>query len=334
MAQGVGFICLRCGYRGREGPRCPRCGFPLIVEPGRFKVIKTRPNIWRYEPAIGVPQGVTLGEGLTPLKRVGDVLVKDEGRNPTGSYADRGSAVVASAYSEGEAAVAFEPDFALSLGAYLSAKRVRTKVYVDPEYVDYAELLELLRLRLVSVEFGPPRGATLQYGDPYFLAGVKTIAYEIYERVPRADAVVVPVGKGLLALAVYEGFRELEEWGLMPAPKIILAKHRGAPAAGDVVEWLSGRAAVEEVEAEEAVRAVAELAGGGIYAKPLSAMAYAAARGIPNAVAVITGTGLRKIKPRIYPSVGGLQQEVLEALRGGGPWPRRRYGRRSAGAIR
>lgn len=56
---------------------------------------------------------------------------------------------------------------------------MRTKRYVAPEYVDYAELLEFFRLRLVSVEINPPREATLQYNNPYFLAGIKTIALDI-----------------------------------------------------------------------------------------------------------------------------------------------------------
>ncbi|MBP1448811.1 MAG: pyridoxal-phosphate dependent enzyme [Thermoproteus sp.] len=312
------FLCLRCGYRGPEGPACPRCGFPLVVEPPqRFAIIKSRPNIWRYESAIGVGQGITLGEGMTPLKRVGDVLVKDEGNNPTGSFMDRGSAVVASVYRGAEAALSFEEDFALSAATYFSARGIRTSVYLRPESLNYAEFLELLRLKLVSVRFGDLERPDVEYGDPYFLAGVKTIAYELYERARGPDAVVAPMERGYLGLALYEGFRELEEWGLMPRPKLVLVKYRGAEE-GDVAKWLAGQgASIVEVGEDEAVRAVVTLAHNGIYAKPLSAMAFAVAEGMPNSVAVVTGTGIRKVKPRVYPSVGGLQAEVLDALRQG-----------------
>src|SRR5262245_37097371 len=62
-------------------------------------------NLWRYAPLLPVanPQdAVSLGEGYTPLLRtprlgralgLKDVLVKDEGRNPSGTFKDRGASV-------------------------------------------------------------------------------------------------------------------------------------------------------------------------------------------------------------------------------------------------
>ncbi|WP_243674530.1 hypothetical protein [Vulcanisaeta distributa] len=49
--------------------------------------------------------------------------------------------------------------------------------------------------------------------SPLFLDGVKTIAYELYEQVGEVEGVVLPMERGYLALAIYEGFRELREWG-------------------------------------------------------------------------------------------------------------------------
>ncbi len=66
----------------------------------------------------------------------------------------------------------------------------------------------------VTVEFGDGHDVNASYGEPIFLDGVKTIAYELYEQVGEVEGVVLPMERGYLALAVYEGFRELREWGV------------------------------------------------------------------------------------------------------------------------
>ena len=87
--------------------RCPACGgiydfdAPPDFEPK--KVEKGLPGYWRYRHAFSLFENapmVTLGEGNTPLiwmeeenQKVG---LKMEHLNPTGSYKDRGSAVLVS----------------------------------------------------------------------------------------------------------------------------------------------------------------------------------------------------------------------------------------------
>src|SRR4051812_36693997 len=83
------------------------CTKPLLVKYHREKisrsVLKNRPaNMWRYlemMPVMDESNIVTLGEGMTPLltlKRTAEkyslsnLLLKDEGRNPTGSFKARG----------------------------------------------------------------------------------------------------------------------------------------------------------------------------------------------------------------------------------------------------
>ncbi|MEM0027035.1 MAG: hypothetical protein QXT53_04365 [Ignisphaera sp.] len=54
-------------------------------------------GVWRYSfllPSFG--KEFSLGEALTPIYKIEGVLIKDESRNPTGSYADRASAVIVS----------------------------------------------------------------------------------------------------------------------------------------------------------------------------------------------------------------------------------------------
>ncbi|MFP3198428.1 MAG: pyridoxal-phosphate dependent enzyme [Thermoproteus sp.] len=309
--------CPRCGYRAKSGSRCPACGFPLVLEPpGRLKIEVREPSMWRYSSAIGVAKGVSLGEGMTPMRSVGGVLVKDESRNPTGSFMDRGSAVLASAYPGDRAALPFMEDFTVSIATYLSAKGVSVEAHVDPAEATYADFILLAASPSVSIRFGRAGPFDLEYGDPYFLAGVKTIAYEIFESARRIDSVAVPLERGLLALAVHQGFRELEEWGLMEAPRLILATHRGA-VSSDIALWLREKGArIEEVEPAEAAKAAVYLARRGIYAKPLSAMAYVAASSEKNAVAVVTGTGLRRLGFTGRRRGGELQRRILGVLSG------------------
>src|SRR5581483_8111255 len=69
-------------------------------------------NLWRYAPLLPVRDAkniVTLGEGWTPLLRTDQLAasigcenlwIKDEGRNPSGTFKDRGAAVAVSRYRE------------------------------------------------------------------------------------------------------------------------------------------------------------------------------------------------------------------------------------------
>ena len=76
---------------------CTKCGMPLRVDyalsPGSVTLASLRgSSLWRYRDVLPVVEGeVTLSEGWTPLLAVGErVWVKDEARNPTGSFKARG----------------------------------------------------------------------------------------------------------------------------------------------------------------------------------------------------------------------------------------------------
>ena len=68
----------------------------------RWDVAKTRRfGVWRYKELLPLNDNikpVTMGEGGTPLIRVeriarGEIYIKFEGSNPTGSFKDRGMTV-------------------------------------------------------------------------------------------------------------------------------------------------------------------------------------------------------------------------------------------------
>src|SRR5580658_5702191 len=103
-------LCNRNFEAGRIWNLC-ECGGPLLV---RYDLARLRAewpreslksavnSMWRYAPALPVRDQrsiVSLGEGMTPLLpsrrfgvRIGahDLLIKDEGLNPTGSFKARG----------------------------------------------------------------------------------------------------------------------------------------------------------------------------------------------------------------------------------------------------
>ena len=98
--------CTRCGERlSAEGPQtvCPKDGGVLYVRYD-LKAIKKSfakaslagrvPSMWRYAEVLPDAEPVTLGEGFTPLlpsREMPNVLIKDEGVNPTGSFKRTGS---------------------------------------------------------------------------------------------------------------------------------------------------------------------------------------------------------------------------------------------------
>ncbi len=290
---------------------------------GVLRIDKDKPSILRYASALNYgPRAVTLGEGFTRIRRVNGVMIKDESRNPTGSFMDRGSSVLISNMS-GEVRVQFEEDFTMSIATYANAAGINVRVYVDPDHVGaYTELLRLSTMGNVSIEFGGKREVNVYYGEPLFLDGAKTIAYELYEQIGEVEGVVLPVERGYLALAVYEGFRELRGWGFIgELPRLVLVKHR-AGQVSDIANWLSGMGArVVDVDDEETIRSMIELARGGLYVKPVSAMAYAVASTLGrDYVAVITGTGVKDY--RVGRELGGLtklQEAILGVLGGSRP---------------
>ncbi|HTT81288.1 MAG TPA: pyridoxal-phosphate dependent enzyme, partial [Stellaceae bacterium] len=106
MAEIASYLCPRCGTgiaADRPVWRCA-CGSPLNLAPGaglgRGDIEAGEASLWRYRAALAVagPPRVSLGEGWTPLvaREWGGatVLFKLESQMPTGSFKDRGTAVM------------------------------------------------------------------------------------------------------------------------------------------------------------------------------------------------------------------------------------------------
>ncbi len=327
------FRCIRCGYTTSGfKARCPMCGSPmeLVLDREEWSLDEDEPSMWRYRSLLPrTRMRISLGEGLTPLRKIGGILVKDETRNPTGSYVDRGSSVLVSCSDLPEEVVLdFTQDVTVSLSTYLLRSGVNVRVRVDPGGVELTELLYLLNLG-VDVSFDGGGGSA--YESPFMIEGFKTIAFEVFESRGSSEGLVIPAESGVLAYGVWKGFRELEELGLARVPPIYLAYHGGGKT--DLLEVLEGKGArLIEVSADSALESLIQLAKRGIYIKPVAAKAYSLARELGNVIAVLTGTGLRKWEHGADKPLTSLQARVLRVLEGGGEMTAYQIWRRLEGA--
>lgn len=313
------FRCPKCGRSASNERKCSSCGSLMEFQPEtlRWRVHENEPSIWRYRELLPKAERiVSLGEGLTDVRKVDGTLIKDETRNPTGSYVDRGASVIASCSPlMGYIELDFSEDVTVSLASYLLSAGNSVSVRVDPENIDVDELLYLSQLD-VKISFGSGRESD-PYEDPLMIEGFKTIAYEIYEFRGDIRGIVIPSESGVLAYGVVKGFSELERMGLLDTPKVYLAQH--GPKRGELIDLLvSQGASFIEADPRETVESLISLAKSGIYVKPISAMAYAIASKMGrNVIALLTGTGLRKLRDlRSTESLTELQRKVLSVMKG------------------
>jgi threonine synthase len=225
---------------------CTRCGMPLRADyaldttlgPPRATAVS---SLWRYADVLPLAATdadaiVTLTEGWTPLVAAGtDTWIKDEARNPTGSFKARGMAVAVSvARLLGARALAAPSagNAAGALAAYGAAAGLPVSVAI-PDDTPRA-FIEECRLYGADVHLVPgtiadagrwlkangPAGAvdvsTLR--EPYRLEGKKTMAYELYEQFDGAlpDVIVYPTGGGTGLIGMWKAFAEMRTMGWLP----------------------------------------------------------------------------------------------------------------------
>jgi threonine synthase len=203
---------------------------------------------------------VSLGEGQTPLIRahrlgaslgIDTLLLKDETRNPTGSFKDRMLAVgMTRAVELGYDTVAVQSsgNVGAAAAAYAARAGLRAKILVprtapaekilqaqmygaDVFRIDHdspTDIFDLLSWACSEFEWHLVSTAAIY--NPFTLEGAKTIAYEIAEQMAfdLPDWVVVPVGGGGNIGSVWRGFLDLRALGLVDRlPRMV-----GVQAAG------------------------------------------------------------------------------------------------------
>lgn len=254
--------CVDCqqAYPEKVNPhRCPECGgvydFNRELKFQPDKVNLQLPGIWRYRESFLLPDHapvISLGEGRTPLvwSEVGGTpaAFKLETLNPTGSFKDRGTALLISfliGRGVQEAVEDSSGNAGASFAAYAARAGLKAKIFV-PEYASGPKRLQILRSGAVIQEVPGPRSRAAEavvraveagavYGShaflPHGLPGFATIAYELVEQLGQAPgSVVLPVGHGSLLLGLDRGFRALESAGLISCRPALIGVQAGACA--------------------------------------------------------------------------------------------------------
>jgi threonine synthase len=191
-------------------------------------------GLWRYAAAIRLPAVapiVSLGEGWTPLleRRWRDVpvAIKCEHMMPTGSFKDRGVAVLLNYLAQTGIRRFLEDtsgNTGSSMASYAAALGLEARIVmpdtapeakrVHPRFMG-AEVIEVAGGREAAASrIALERQTTFYAGhnwQPFFIEGIKTLAFEIWEQsgFEAPDVVVVPVGQGSNLMGCHIGFGEL-----------------------------------------------------------------------------------------------------------------------------
>ncbi len=260
---------------------CDRCGGLLSVEydlseiPENLDLLwKERAlNVWRYRELLPIKREdmkISLGEGGTSLNRcirlsrdlgLRNLFVKNEGENPTGSFKDRGMTIgVTKALEMGmrKVACASTGNTSASLAAYAARAGIECIVLIPSGKVAFGKLTQAIihgaKVIQIRGNFDEAlkivRKICLSYPiyllnslNPFRLEGQKTTAFEIRDQLGGEipDKIVVPVGNAGNISAIWKGFVELRELGLIEdTPQMIGVQAEGAaPIANSLGKGLS-----------------------------------------------------------------------------------------------
>ena len=255
---------------------------PLLITPGggisRDEIDGRTRSLWRYRAALPVEirTPITLGEGCTPLVQQvwGDLrpFFKLEWFNPTGSFKDRGSAVMLSFLRQIGIDAGLEDSSGnggSSMAGLGAAGAMRVKI-LAPASTSPAKIAQVraygAQVQLVEGPREESEAEAIRQSNrtfyashnwqPFFLEGTKSFAYELWEdlgfRAP--DNVIMPVGAGSSLLGCAFGFRELLKSGAIARlPRLFAAQ----PLNCSPID-ASFRAGVDTPVSREVHRTIAE----------------------------------------------------------------------------
>ena len=247
-----------------------RAGKPLLVRYDLAGVKKAltkarladRPaDLWRYRELLPVRRKediVSLGEIMTPMVAMpklqkklggGEILVKDEGRLPTGSFKARGLVMavsMAKALGIKHMAMPTNGNAGAALAAYASRCGIKTTIFCpeDTPEVNVSEIAmqgaNVYRVNGLIDDCGKIVGEgkakvgwfdTSTLKEPYRIEGKKTMGLELAEQlgwdVP--DAIFYPTGGGTGLIGMWKAFDELEKIGFIGSkrPRMIAVQAAG-----------------------------------------------------------------------------------------------------------
>jgi threonine synthase len=287
-------IGLRCRECGRQYPAealhvCDFCFGPLEVDYdyeriasaiSREGIAQGPRTIWRYRDLLPVDDDapVDLGAGFTPLVRadrlaaelgLGELWIKDDTANPTGSFKDRvvsvaltkarqlgfkvaacastgnlANSVAAHAARAGMASIVLIPDDLETAKVTMTAVYGGTVVAVKGSYDDVNRLCAELGSEHPSWAFVNVNVRT------YYAEGSKTLAFEVAEQLGwRApDHVVVPIASGSQLTKVAKGFSELVKVGLIEEASVRVSGAQAEGCSPVATAFASGADAIAPVK--------------------------------------------------------------------------------------
>jgi len=204
-------------------------------------------TMWRYREIIPIEDDahiVSFDEGFTPLTPYiisgKTFLLKQDHLFPTGSYKDRGAAVLishAKALGVDRVVEDSSGNAGAAIAAYCARADIQCDIYV-PDATSLAKLEQIssygAKLHLIPGSREDTADAALRAAEenfyashvwnPYFFHGTKTFAYEVWEQLDFSapDEVLIPTGNGTLLIGAHIGFSELLAAGLIDRmPRLI-----------------------------------------------------------------------------------------------------------------
>ena len=267
---------LECSMTGEHYPadvvhNLSKAGKPLLVRYDLAKVkaalskpaLAERPrDMWRWREMLPVRKAadiVSLGETETPLipmpktaKAAGskaELLVKDEGRLPTGSFKARGLVMavsMAKAFGIRHIAMPTNGNAGAALAAYASRCGIRTTIFCpeDTPEINLSEIAlqgaDVWRVNGLIDDCGKIVGdgvkatgwfdfSTLK--EPYRIEGKKTMGLELAEQLgwQLPDVIFYPTGGGTGLIGMWKAFHELEAIGFIgkKRPRMVAVQAEG-----------------------------------------------------------------------------------------------------------
>jgi threonine synthase len=230
---------------------CPNCGglFGYIqgLEYHSNQIESDLPGIWRHKHSFGLPENapvITLGEGNTPIVwgefKGNQIGYKLESLNPTGSFKDRGTAVLVSWLVTSGVEEAVEDssgNAGASFAAYAARAGIDGRIFI-PSYASGPKRSQIESYGQQVVPVPGPRSKAAEaviketargiaYASHAYLpqgtAGIATIAYELVDQLQGPPGtILLPVGHGSLLLGLALGFRALVKEGSISKQPLLI----------------------------------------------------------------------------------------------------------------
>ncbi len=257
---------LECSGCGEKFPFnkihtfCPECQSPLLArydlaaarrQVDRDAIRHRQSGMWRWFELLPVtdPQNIVfLGEGDTALLHLpnigselglSDLFVKDESKNPTGSFKARGLAVAVSKAKElgiEKVIIPTAGNAGGAMAAYAARAKIQAMIYmpkdtpranVEESRIAGAEVV--LVDGLISDAAGMAGEKARAEGwfdlstfkEPYRVEGKKVMGYELAETFDWTlpDVIIYPTGGGTGLVGMWKAFEELEALGWLKNTK-------------------------------------------------------------------------------------------------------------------